>query len=280
MKNKIIINKIDNYIKPKISKTMTPLEIVNVFCDEYKSQDCKYKSNELKIRIIAHTNRVIKNSFNILKYKMKYEGITFTDQEIEILYIALCFHDIGKIHDKNNHALYSTVITEYLLDNEYVKLVYNKLNNCTKNKILEAIYMHGNKKENRNEITTITKIVRDADTLDENCGESLVDLAISYNRSKGKKDEIKDCNLNKIDYSKSDAIIHFKTNEKYINKIIKKLNDPIYINFYKDQIKLAKELYNKRTKYTRGEYQINMTNFMNEIKNEEWFKKCLEIIIE
>ena len=273
----MIIKNINQYLRWKLNKELNLLEIVNLFCEDYKSRFCDYSKKELTKVIIAHTNRVIKNAFDILDYESKYHEIFLSKEEIEILYIALCFHDIGKVHNKENHAIYSTIITEYLLDKEYIKLVYNKSYKHVKNCILEAISMHGNKKENKDEISYITKILRDADTLDENCGDSLVDLALLYSKGKGKTNP-KKCNLNKADYSESDMIMTIRTDKKYMNKIIEKLNNPISILFYKDQIKYAKEKYQLTTRDNRGDYIISLDELIKEIENRDWMKKSLNII--
>lgn len=276
-KDKIrILNIIDNKVKDELNTNMELNDILNTFCEKFKSVECKYNESELKRIVIAHSNRVLKNAFNIIDYKIDNDKLYKNDINIEILFISLAFHDIGKVYAKDNHALYSGYIVEYLLDNNIINFKYNDYNNSVKKEILDIVINHGDKNYNKDFVSSAVKIARDADTLDENCGESLVTLALSYSKTKDK--DPKKCNLNKINYSKSDAIMTLKTNKKYMDKIIKKLNDPLSVEYYKEQIECAKKEYDIKTRDTRGDYLITMDELILSIKHDDWFKDYLEII--
>lgn len=278
-RDKYIINNIlDKNVKYKLTKNMELNDIINTICEKFKSPECAYNISELKNVIIGHSNRVLKNAFNIIDYKIDNNEYYKESINIELLFIAISLHDIGKAYKKENHSQYSGYIVEYLLENNIIKFKYNKYNQKIKEELIDIIVNHGDKKYNKEFVSQSVKIMRDADTLDENCGESLVDLALRYSKTKDK--DAKKCNLNKINYSKSDAIMTLKTNEKYINKIIKKLNDPISINFYRDQIKLAKKEYDEKTRDTRGDYLISMDELILSIKHDDWFKEYLEIVTD
>jgi len=277
--NDDVIDKIKRYVESKIGKPMEPFDICKLFCRYYKSNTNKYDEYELNNRIITHSSRLIDHMKKLIQYIYNYGKNVYDIKDIEILYTSICLHDIGKVHSKTNHPMYSGIISKYLIDNKYVDFKYIEPTNDDINLILEAITLHGDKK-NMDGVSNITKILRDVDTLDEICGEPLVQLALTNQKSKNRKKEIKDMNLNKIDYSISDAVMEFYTGEKCMRKVISKLNDPISEIYYRDQIKYAKDLYTKTTANTRVDYMISMKELVNEIEDSNWFKQYLEIIID
>ena len=208
-----IIDRINVYLNGKLNCYMDPLEICKIFCKYYKSNECKYDENELNIRIITHSSRLLDHMKNLIQYNYKYGNNLVDMKDIEILYTSICLHDIGKVHNKNNHPMYSGIISKYLIDNDHIKFKYIEPTEKDINLILEAVRLHGDKKSNES-VSFITKLVRDVDTLDEVCGEPLVKLALSTIKSNNRKKKTKEMSLNKIDYSISDAVMKFYTGEK------------------------------------------------------------------
>ena len=276
MKN-AIINIIERDLKYRMNKNMDPLDICKLFCKHYKSEE--YDESELNIRIVTHSSRLLDHMKNIIQYQYRYGNRMIGMRDIEILYTAICFHDIGKVVCKYNHPEYSAIITRYLIDNGYVKFKYIDPSMDDVNRIIESIRSHGDKRNKIND-DIIAQILRDVDTLDEVCGEPLVKLALTTLKSNNRKKKPKEMTLNNINYNISDAVIEFHTSNKFINKVISKLNNYISILYYKDQLEFAKELYSETTADTRTDYTISLQEFMSDVQDNQWFEKYLEIIID
>ena len=123
------------------------------------------------------------------------------------------WENLGKTYSDKNHNFYSTVITEYLLTMD------ERFDSELINKILEVIYFHGKKNKNKDRISLLAKILRDADLFDEECGDSLFYLLIS--KIKNKKDT-----LNKLDIVKAKQLLKIKICNEHIEEIESKINTP------------------------------------------------------
>ena len=71
---------------------------------------------------------MLKNEYNIIDYKIDNNEYYKESINIELLFIAISLHDIGKVYKKENHSQYSGYIVEYLLENNIIKNKYNKNN--------------------------------------------------------------------------------------------------------------------------------------------------------
>ena len=204
----------EDYIFDNICKEMTPIDILHVLCKGFDSDKCDLSYKEKYNKVITHSCRVYKNILLITKY-LENKGYVFTVEEKEDLMIATFFHDIGKLYkDGGKHPLYSSFMVEYILNT--INMSPERINRIVKN-----IANHGNKRHNKDKISFLTKMLRDADLFDEVCGDSLLQLALENIVGKGNP-MIK--NLNHNIYKFSDMIILDRNDEniKLAKEIIKR----------------------------------------------------------
>lgn len=96
-------------------------------------------------------------------------------------------------------------------------------------------------------------MVRDADRLDEMCGESLLDLALSYVKNNKDIDysNLEKANLNYIDYKLSDMIMTQRNSKETKAMIKRELNFEVDYDLYLQLLQYANEEYDRRTQYHR-----------------------------
>ena len=206
-----IKSRLDKYIKNNLYKNMSILELLQVFIDNFVSKHCDDDNETLRRKIISHSNRVYKNMKIIVSNLEINHHIYLSHEEMFILSISCMLHDIGKTYSDKNHNFYSTVITEYLLTMD------ERFDSELINKILEVIYFHSKKNKNKDRISLLAKILRDADLFDEECGDSLFYLLIS--KIKNKKDT-----LNKLDIVKAKQLLKIKICNEHMEEIESKIN--------------------------------------------------------
>lgn len=228
----------------------------------YTYDNPDYNRDELYSVCIEHGYRVLKNSMIIMDYHEKINYRHYTKNERTIVKIAAIFHDIGKVYKKKKHEKWSFIIMNELFKK---KLEYHNETRLTKrdiSKILEIINMHGNKTEFRDDICILCKIVRDADSMDETCGDSLVDLALAnIIKSNSEYNGFKQItNLNKLSYKYSDLVMEDMNSDYQKNRIKRKLNILVNYDLYVLMLNYANEEYDKRTQYhrNRGKYEIQL----------------------
>ena len=209
----IIKEKINIYVKNKLYKEMNMLKLLEIFITKFDSTLCEDDNETLRRKIISHSNRVYKNMKIIVSNLEINHHIYLSHEEMFILSVSCMLHDIGKTYSDKNHNFYSTVITEYLLTMD------ERFDSELINKILEVIYFHGKKNKNKDRISLLAKILRDADLFDEECGDSLFYLLIS--KIKNKKDT-----LNKLDIAKAKQLLKIKICNEHMEEIESKINTP------------------------------------------------------
>ena len=273
-----IIRLMNENILNKININLSILEIINIIFDNLCSGYISQKNiQKIKSKVIRHTNRVLKHLDIIFQFSEFKGRKKFTEYEKYVMRIACMLHDIGKIYKDNDefHAVYSYFISKYILE------LSNKMDETTKNLILEIILMHGNKKEYRKEISEYTALVRDADLFDENCGFSLVhilNLMIIGCKNADEYEEfnkkyLKKLNLNKENHQISDDLKEYKTCNKYVTKIKSRIS-----------IEWNKELYDLERAKAVEKYDYEKLKYLNEINNFSdqilKYEKSLKIIIK
>ena len=243
-----IIKEIKKSIIPKLNYDFNILEFLNILCINFKSDYCDYTPKELKIRIIDHSKRVYENVLIIIKFLESNNIRIFNDDEKEDLKFVALVHDVGKVYKDKNHNVFSKIIIEYLFD------YFNIKDNNRKERIIEMIYYHNKKDENKELISDLTMIIRDADLFDEQCGRSLSKLALSQTidyKNKNRK------NLNHINYEFSDSLINLRSSNEYMNDIKKLINMPCNIFLYEELVKAAVKEYDEKTDFHRLKYDNN-----------------------
>ena len=192
---------------------MNMLKLLEIFITKFDSTLCEDDNETLRRKIISHSDRVYKNMKIIVSNLEINHHIYLSHEEMFILSISCMLHDIGKTYSDKNHNFYSTVITEYLLTMD------ERFDSELINKILEVIYFHGKKNKNKDRISLLAKILRDADLFDEECGDSLFYLLIS--KIKNKRDT-----LNKLDIVKAKQLLKIKICNEHMEEIESKINTP------------------------------------------------------
>ena len=234
-----IKNIMEECIFDKLDKGMTPIDILHVLCKEFDSDKCDLSYKEKYNKVILHSCRVYKNILLITKF-LENKGHVFTLEDKENLMIATFFHDIGKLYKEGkNHPLFSKYMASELFKNENMNLNINR-----QNKICDMIAWHGNKIYNRDKISFLTKMIRDADLFDEVCGDSLLQLALENIVGKGNP-MIK--NLNHNVYTFSDMIILDRNDENIKNEILEKINIEENKELYIKLLNEATEKYKRIT---------------------------------
>lgn len=243
-----IIKEMKKSIIPKLNYDFNILEFLNILCVNFKSDYCDYTPKELKIRIIDHSKRVYENVLIIIKFLESNNIRIFNDDEKEDLKFVALVHDVGKVYKDKNHNVFSKIIIEYLFD------YFNIKDNNRKERIIEMIYYHNKKDENKELISDLTMIIRDADLFDEQCGRSLSKLTLSQTidyKNKNRK------NLNHINYEFSDSLINLRSSNEYMNEIKKLINMPCNIFLYEELVKAAVKEYDEKTDFHRLKYDNN-----------------------
>lgn len=208
-----IIRILTKYIKNKLSYKTTMIELLETIIDNFESEFCEDNKEVLKRKIINHSNRVYRNMKLIVTNLELNEKIFLSKRDKFVLSVSCLLHDIGKVYDDNNHHIYSTIIVEYLLrlDNRFEEDLIND--------ILDVIYNHSKKTKKKGKISILSKIMRDADLFDEECGDSLFYLLIGVS-------EFKKCNLNKIKLKEAKRLLYSKRDQSHKNEIKSKINTP------------------------------------------------------
>lgn len=209
----IITSKMNQYIKNKLSYKTTMIELLEIIINNFESDFCEDNKEDLKRKIINHSNRVYRNMKLIVTNLELNEKIFLSKRDRFVLSISCLLHDIGKVYKDNNHHMYSTVIVEYLLHLD------NRFDEDLINDILDVIYNHSKKTKKKGKISILSKIMRDADLFDEECGDSLYDLLIGVS-------EFKKCNLNKIKLKEAKRLLYSKRDQRHKDEIKSKINTP------------------------------------------------------
>jgi len=200
-------------LSKKFNSNMDILEFLKLFCDEYKSDFIEYDEKEKRNRVYEHSLRVFENVKMIIKF-IDSQGISIKPELMADVTIATLLHDIGKLYkDTSEHNIYSYIMTDYILNKN------NELTEERKTRIKNAVLYHNDKDKYIGKVDFCTKILRDADTLDEEACNGLYELLMVNITNNSKKD-----NLNKIDYSTADKILFDKTDYHHKEKVRNKLN--------------------------------------------------------
>lgn len=208
-----IILKMNIYVKNKLCLKMTMIELLETIINNFESDYCEDTKEVLKRKIINHSNRVYRNMKLIVTNLELNEKIFLSKRDKFVLSISCLLHDIGKVYKDNNHHIYSTIIVEYLLRLD------KRFDEDLINDILDVIYNHSKKTKKKNKITILSKIMRDADLFDEECGDSLFYLLIGVG-------EFKKCNLNKIKLKQAKRLLYSKRDQRHKDEIKSKINTP------------------------------------------------------
>ena len=200
-------------IKPKLYIKMPIVKLLELIIDNFKSDFCEDNKEDLKRKIINHGNRVYKNMKLIVTNLELNEKIFLSKRDKFILSVSCLLHDIGKVYKDKDHHIYSTIIVDYLLRLD------NRFDEDLINDILDVIYNHSKKTKKKNKISILSKIMRDADLFDEECGDSLFYLLIGVG-------EFKKCNLNKIKLKEAKRLLYSKRDQRHKDEIKSKINTP------------------------------------------------------
>lgn len=256
-----VINLTNKYVLPYIESDMSVIKLLDLFINNFKSDHCKYSKKVLRKKIISHSNRVYKNATIIMSNLELNHKIYFSQEDRFIMCLSCMFHDIGKVHDDDNHNMYSTIITEHLLSLD------SRIEREIIDKILEIIYFHTKKNKHKNKISLMAKILRDADLFDEECGDSLLYLLLS------KIDNEKE-DLNKLKIKEAKQLLSEKVSSDHKNEIESKINTPG-----------GKELYNKLLNETVEKFYLYI-DYIDDYDEDNYYyhtlkyNDCLKIKIK
>ena len=243
-----IINELNKSIN--IFDDITGTKVLEILCRKYKSDKCNYSSKDIQNKVFEHGKRVNENAKIIVSFLETNNIRKFTKEEKEDIEFAALTHDVGKLYKEKHHNEFSKIIIEYIFSNNV------SFNEKRKERILDMIGNHNKKDENREIISDLDMIIRDADLFDENCGKSLLLLATSYILNNNDMNNLKE-NLNHIKYIHSDYIINKKSSDNYMNEIKRLINMPCNIYLYEHLVNLAVKDYDKLTYNHRlGQYTI------------------------
>lgn len=209
----IITSKMNQYIKNKLSYKTTMIELLEIIINNFESDFCEDDKEILRRKIINHSNRVYENMKLIVTNLEINEKIFLSDREKFVLSISCLLHDIGKVYKDERHNLYSRLIVDYLLRLD------KRFDEDLINDILDVIYNHSKKTKKKDKISILSKIMRDADLFDEECGDSLFYLLIGVS-------EFKKCNLNKIKLKQAKLLLYSKRDQRHKDEIKSKINTP------------------------------------------------------
>lgn len=223
-----IILKMNIYAKNKLCMKMTMIELLETIINNFESDHCDDNKGILKRKIINHSNRVYRNMKLIVTNLELNEKIFLSKRDKFVLSISCLLHDIGKVYKDNNHHIYSTIIVEYLLRLD------KRFDEDLINDILDVIYNHSKKTKKKGKISILSKIMRDADLFDEECGDSLFYLLIGIS-------EFKKSNLNKIKIKEAKLLLYSKRDQKHKDEIKSKINTPGGYELYEKLLSEAAE---------------------------------------
>lgn len=223
-----IIRILTKYIKNKLSYKTTIIELLETIINNFESEFCDDNKEVLKRKIINHSNRVYRNMKLLVTNLELNEKIFLSKRDKFVLSVSCLLHDIGKVYKDNNHHIYSTIIVEYLLRLD------KRFDEDLINDILDVIYNHSKKTKKKDKISILSKIMRDADLFDEECGDSLFYLLIGTS-------EFKKSNLNKIKIKESKLLLYSKRDQKHKDEIKSKINTPGGYELYEKLLSEAAE---------------------------------------
>lgn len=223
-----IASKMNLYIKNKLSCKTTILELLEIIINNFESEFCEDNKEVLKRKIINHSNRVYRNMKLIVTNLELNEKIFLSKRDKFILSVSCLLHDIGKVYKDKDHHLYSAIIVNYLLRLD------KRFDEDLINDILDVIYNHSKKTKKKSKISILSKIMRDADLFDEECGDSLFYLLIGTS-------EFKKSNLNKIKIKESKLLLYSKRDQKHKDEIKSKINTPGGYELYEKLLSEAAE---------------------------------------
>lgn len=223
-----IILKMNIYVRNKLCMKMTMIELLETIINNFKSDHCDDSKEILKRKIINHSNRVYRNMKLIVTNLELNEKIFLSKRDKFILSVSCLLHDIGKVYNDYDHNFHSTVIVDYLLRLD------KRFDEDLINDILDVIYNHSKKTKKKSKISILSKIMRDADLFDEECGDSLFYLLIGTS-------EFKKSNLNKIKIKESKLLLYSKRDQKHKDEIKSKINTPGGYELYEKLLSEAAE---------------------------------------
>lgn len=223
-----IILKLNVYVKNKLYNKMTMIELLETIINNVNSLYCEDNKEDLKRKIINHSNRVYRNMKLIVTNLELNEKIFLSKRDKFVLSVSCLLHDIGKIYKDKDHNIYSTIIVDYLLRLD------KRFDEDLINDILDVIYNHSKKTKKKGKITILSKIMRDADLFDEECGDSLFYLLIGTS-------EFKKSNLNKIKIKEAKLLLYSKRDQKHKDEIKSKINTPGGYELYEKLLSEAAE---------------------------------------
>lgn len=200
-------------IKPKLYMKMSIIKLLETIINNFESDFCEDNKEDLKRKIINHSNRVYRNMKLIVTNLELKEKIFLSKRDKFVLSVSCLLHDIGKVYKDKDHHLYSTIIVDYLLRLD------KRFDEDLINDILNVIYNHSKKTKKKDKISILSKIMRDADLFDEECGDSLFYLLIGVS-------EFKKCNLNKIKLKQAKLLLYSKRDQRHKDEIKSKINTP------------------------------------------------------
>lgn len=261
----------DNFIEYSIDELYPDIPVDDFLIIMKEFSDIYYntyerKGNKITHKILNHSFRVLEH-FKTILIDLKNNGHMFNLNEINAMYIAISLHDIGKFITENDnvknkdHAIISYLMVKYLLNKtKDIDLYY-------KNIILEMVGMHSNKKQNIDDVSIYTKIIRDADLFDERCGDSLFELLRN-------KATCVDNNLNEYEYDESEYILECAKSIKTKKYVYERIN----IQSNKDLF--SRELERAESQYYEYFYRPRVKTFMEDLHNEIFKDQYLYINIE
>lgn len=223
-----IISKLKLYVKNKLFIKMTIIELLETIINNFESDFCEDTKEVLKRKIINHSNRVYRNMKLIVTNLELNEKIFLSKRDKFVLSVSCLLHDIGKVYKDEEHNFHSTVIVDYLLRLD------KRFDEDLINDILDVIYNHSKKTKKKSKIYILSKIMRDADLFDEECGDSLFYLLIGTS-------EFKKCNLNKIKIKEAKLLLYSKRDQKHKDEIKSKINTPGGYELYEKLLSEAAE---------------------------------------
>lgn len=223
-----IILKLNVYVKNKLYNKMTMIELLETIINNVNSLYCEDNKEDLKRKIINHSNRVYRNMKLIVTNLELNEKIFLSKRDKFVLSVSCLLHDIGKIYKDKDHNIYSTIIVDYLLRLD------KRFDEDLINDILDVIYNHSKKTKKKGKIFILSKIMRDADLFDEECGDSLFYLLIGTS-------EFKKSNLNKIKIKEAKLLLYSKRDQKHKDEIKSKINTPGGYELYEKLLSEAAE---------------------------------------
>lgn len=249
---KDIIKILEEYVKPNLNNNyIDEIDFYSHIIDLFYNKKSKYTKTNLYSICVEHGIRVCILSELIMNYHEKINFNTYSTDDRYIVKIAALFHDIGKLYKKKKHSKWSGIIMNYFFTLEFKKNKNINLDEC--NEIHHIISYHSDKEEYIDIISDLTKVVRDADRLDEMCGESLLDLALSYVKNNKDIDynNLEKANLNYLDYKLSDMIMTQRNSKETKAMIKRELNFEVDYDLYLQLLQYANEEYDRRTQYHR-----------------------------